>query len=136
MRGWGDTVGEITRLLTEVGPMTRAEMCQQLGLDRMSLSAVVTRMNRPGKTYPKRLYVMGYVHDHDGKKRYPRAVYALGELPDAKRPRSDARANKKRYREGLKLRMTANSVFHLGLTRRQYEAIRRSAVRVDGLHGV
>lgn len=136
MRGYGDTVSDITRLLHEVGPMTRAEMCQQLGMDRMTLSAVVTRMNRPGKTYPKRVYVTGYVFDHDGKRRYPRAVYALGDAPDAKRPRSNVKENKRRYREAEKLRMTMNSVFHLGRTRRQYQSIRRSAGGVDGLREV
>lgn len=130
-QGYGDSVANILRLLGEVGPMTRAEICQQLGgVDRMNISAIVTRMNRPSKTIPKRIHIARYVFDHEAKKRYPRAVYALGDAPDAKRPKPNPNANKRRYQEGLKLRMTANSVFNLGLTRRQYEALRRSANRI------
>lgn len=126
MRGWGSTVDLILGVLNEIGPMTRVEMGSHLEMDRQNLSAVVTRMNRPGKTYPKRIYIMGYVFDNGSDRRYPRAVYALGDKPDVRRPKSDVKANKRRYRAALKSRMTMNSVFNLGLTRREYEAIARS----------
>lgn len=123
---WGSTVARIVRLLNEEGAMSRAEICQRLGLDRTEVSAIVTRMAKPSATMPKRVYVKAYVYDCEGARRYPRAVYELGDKPDAKRPKADPKGAKERYRKRQKMLLTANSVFNLGLTRRQLKAQRGS----------
>lgn len=117
----GQTVADVIRLLTDFGPMTRVEICQHLGIDRRCASSIVSRMNRDSPRCPKRVYISGYTHDHEGERRYPRAIYALGNQPDVKRPKADPRAAKRRYNAKVKALNTANFVFNLGLPRRLYE---------------
>ena len=123
---WGETTARILNLLATQGPMTRAELQQATGLERMYLSAVVTRLNREGAKTPKRIHIQGYVHDHEGKRKYPRAVYALGNAPDAKKPKSNPREIKRQYLARMKAKHKMNSVFNLGLTNEQVRQIRRS----------
>lgn len=123
-RAWGATVADILAVLNELGEATPVEIAESLGLDRMQISSIMTRLRKPGPVSPKRIYVVRYIHDHDGARRYPRPVYAIGDLEDAKRPKPDVKANKRRYTQGLRKRMTTNSVFNLGLTRREYTAMR------------
>lgn len=125
-KDWGTTVTKIVKLLAEEGGMTRAEICMRLGLDRRDVSAVVSRLAKPGAKTPKRIYVKTYVHDCEGARRYPRAVYELGDKPDARRPKADPKGAKERYRRRQKMLLTANSVFNLGLTRRELKAQRGS----------
>lgn len=122
---YGSISAAILKIVQEFGPMTRQEIGDQLEMDRMYVSAIITRMTKDTVKAGKRLYVERYVYDSEGQKRYPRAVYAAGSEPCAKRPKADQKANRRRYVAGLRKRMTGNSVFNLGLTRRQYEAMRR-----------
>lgn len=119
----GEIVNQVLKALEEDGPLTRQEICDRIGLDRLYVSAVVTRMTKATPRKPKRIYIQGYVFDADGQRRYPRAVYALGDKPDAKRVREPRKEIARRYREAKKRRLTGISVFHLGLTRRQYNKI-------------
>ena len=122
-RDWGSVTIKILKAFEEHGEMTRKEVCDMIGIDRMYVSAVFTRMSKPWKTIPKRIHITRYVFDQEGQKRYPRAVYALGDKPDAKKPKADPKANRRRYEENLRKRMTGISVFHLGMTRLQYQAL-------------
>ncbi|CAB4151767.1 hypothetical protein UFOVP601_33 [uncultured Caudovirales phage] len=111
----------ILQLIEDEGPMSRAEICARLNLDKERSSAVVSRLNKPGARTPKRVYVCAYVYDMEGERYYPRAVFALGDLPDKPKPKVDLLAVRKRSREKLKKLRTANFVFHLALPRRVYE---------------
>lgn len=123
---YGSTVAAIIAALDECGPMTRAELSAHLGKDRTLVSAVVTRMARPTKDgQPKRLHVTNFVYDHEGSRRYPRAVYALGSYPDARKPKPDKAENKRRYDESRRLQQ-ASSVFTFGQPRRTH----RTKIRV------
>ena len=126
-RDWGSVTINILKAFEEHGEMTRKEVCDVIGLDRMYISSILTRLNKAGKTLPKRIHVVRYVYDEEGARRYPRAVYGLGDEPDAKKPKSNPSENRRRYRENLRKRMTGNNVFNLGLTRRQYLALRKAA---------
>lgn len=117
---YGQIVSQILQALKDYGPMTRIEICDALNTTRKSVSAVMTRLNRTSPRSPKRVYVKSYVYDHEGQRYYPRAVYDLGDKPDAKPPGADPVAARKRYLQRKKLRNTANSVFNLALTRKQY----------------
>lgn len=123
---YGETSTKILKIISEYGPMTRQEVCVHLDTNRMYVSAIITRMTKNTPVAGKRLYVDSYVYDSEGQKRYPRAVYAVGDKPDAKRPKPDHKETRRRYNANLRKRMTGNSVFNLGLTRRQYEAKRRA----------
>ena len=120
---YGEVVQRITALLQEFGPMTRTDMCVELNLDRMNVSAVVTRMSRATETTPKRVYISHYIHNVEGARDYPRAVYALGDKEDAKKPKRDKQKlleSKRRYNAKIRKLNTMNSVFNLGLTRKEF----------------
>ena len=117
---YGETVADILRLLDELGPLSRSEMCEELGLERTYVSAVVTRMASPTKRLPKRIHVSHYVYDMEGARRYPRAVYALGDKPDARRPKANKLDNRRRADAKRRVINTANSVFNLATPRREY----------------
>jgi len=125
-RSYGETVGKIIAALAECGEMTAKEICDHIRIKRDGVSTILTRMRRDLPTTPKRVYVVRYVYDAEGLRRYPRPVYALGTEADAPKPKAPTPENRKRYRERLRLRMTANSVFNLGLTRREYTAVMKA----------
>lgn len=121
MRKYGTLVQQIEQTLSELGSMTGAELCQELGVEKPELSAVVSRMAKPTKTLPKRLYVAGYTFEHETHgRRYPRAIYALGDFPDKPKPKPNRRETVRRYNANKRKRLTGNSVFNLGLPRRIY----------------
>lgn len=119
-QGRGFLVDAILKILKENGPMTRAELCKHLQQHDQHISSVVARMRRGSKTIPKRLHISNYVYDDEGARRYPRAVYALGNYPCAKSPGPQKKLNKKRYDEARRAKFAMNSVFNLGLPRRLY----------------
>ena len=122
MRKYGFLVKQIEKALCELGAMTGAELCQELGVEKAELSAVVSRMAKASKTLPKRLYIVGYTFEHETHdKRYPRAIYALGDLPDKPKPKPSWIDNVRRYSANKRKRLTGNSVFNLGNPRRIYE---------------
>lgn len=113
-RGYGNTTQKVLDLLAQNGPMTRAEITKELGYERDYVSSVVGRLSTKLVKTPKRIHIIGYTYDMEGERRYPRAIFALGDGKDAKRPKADLKANKRRYREKLKGRFYMNSVFNLG----------------------
>lgn len=117
-RGYGATVLAIEILLSQNGPMTRSQIEEELGVGKAQVSAVLTRMRRRDKSGVKRIHVKSWVHEHEGGRRYPRAVYAIGDKPCKQKPKADSRANKRRYLAGKRTALKANFVFHLGLTDR------------------
>jgi len=128
--GWGVTVTRILDLLQMFGPLTRADICEHLQgkHDAGNVSAILTRMRKSTPKNPKRIYIMRYIYEAEyGTRRYPRAVYALGDKPCVKKPKPQTKENRRRYRAKLKSLSTTNSVFNLGLTVRQIRETRRSA---------
>lgn len=120
MRKYGSTVNQILTLLTEVGPLTGADLCEIIGVGHDNLSGVLCRMRKPSKTQPKRIYVKSYVFEYDNSRRYPRPVFAVGDKQNASKPKSDKKAIRRRYDSAKKAKLTMNSVFNLGLPRRIY----------------
>lgn len=125
MKPYGSIVKEILTMLEEEGPMSRAEICKRLGRDKDEIAAVVTRLNKRSPVSGKRIHVKEYVYDMEGERRYPRAVYALGAAKDAPKPVRDTKETKRRYWARSQLKLRANSVFNLGLSRRQLMANRK-----------
>ena len=121
----GFIVREILRMLEEEGPMTRAEICKRLGRTKDEIAAIVSRLNKRSPVAGKRIYIKEYVHDMEGERTYPRAVYALGSGKDATKPISDQKEIKRRYWARSQLKLRANSVFNLGLSRSQLRAQRK-----------
>jgi hypothetical protein len=107
----GDLVKEMLAVL-QFGPATSAEICAEIGKHKDVVGATLSRLNKPGITTPKRIYIERYVYDHVGQRRYPRAQYALGDHEDARKPKSSAALNSRRHRESRNCMIT--SVFDLG----------------------
>ena len=129
MRKYGSLVQQIEKILVDTGAMTSAEICQELRLQKPELSAVISRMAKASQTMPKRIYIVGYTFEHEThKRRYPRAIYALGDLEDVPKPKPDRKETIRRYNANKRKRLTANSVFNLGLPRRIYEQRRSQSV--------
>lgn len=117
---WGELSSRILKVL-EDGPMTRAEICQALITDKESVSSILSRLRRDIDKVGKRIYVKSYVWDMEGARHYPRAMYELGNKPDAPKPKPDLKKVKSRYYAKLRMKRTANSVFNLGLPREVWD---------------
>lgn len=121
-QAYGVLVAKIERLLRQHGELTSAEICAELNLTRRNCGATLSRMNKALPTLSKRIYKVRYIYEHENQRRYPRSVYALGDFPDAKKPKANSAANSKRYRERANKKIA--SVFHLGLSRSQKRELR------------
>lgn len=97
----GAIVKQIMQMLDEDGPMTRAEICKRLGRPKDEIAAIVSRLNKRSPVAGKRIYVKSYRFVTDDERRYPRAVYAVGDKPDRKRPEPNVKLIKKRYWTGV-----------------------------------
>jgi transcription initiation factor IIE alpha subunit len=125
MRPYGQLADLILNLLKEFGAMTSFEIAQSLGMTKTEISGVLSRLHKTGARTPRRIYITNYVHDAEGSRRYPRAVYALGCKLDAPKPKSNIKANKKRYLQKKNARV--NSVWMLGMSRQQRRDIGMAA---------
>ena len=103
--------------LAEFGPMTAAELCSAVGRTHKQGAKAVSLLTKPSKQLPKRAYVYSYTFDGIGERRYPRAVYALGDKRDNPKPKPDPTATRRRWSESKQARV--NSVWSLGLTKEQ-----------------
>lgn len=122
----GDITKRILDAVAAYGPMTTGEICDLLGLKLEVSGSMVARLASARKTVPKRLYIERWIQDAEGQKLYPRAVYALGDKPCAKRPKADRVGVQRRYREKMYAKYKANSVFNLGNTLKDVERIRKT----------
>jgi hypothetical protein len=120
----GDTLSSLNRgcrvvaalaALVEHGEITAIELSDYLGIGRYDAHAVLKKLATPTKAGVKRAYIVRWVWDHEGAKKYPRPVYAPGKKSDAKRPVADQLANKRAYYHRQKKLATMNSVFNLGI---------------------
>jgi hypothetical protein len=110
-------VKRIYELLQEYGPMTRIEIERMIGVDKYNTSIAVGRLRKPLKRKPKRIYILEYVYDAEGGRRYPRPRYAVGDLPNAPKPKPDKTEIRRRYEQSRLTKFRNNNVFNLGKSR-------------------
>lgn len=99
-------------LLASVGPLTTREAAEFFSdSSHVNVSAVLSTM-RTGVR--KQVHIAEWTRDNGHGKEYLRAVYALGDQPDAKKPRNLSNSERcKRWK--AKRRIPAiNSVWALG----------------------
>lgn len=116
MTGWGINVLRIEDAIAKEGPMTGAQIARHLGLQRENIAQTISRMRRKGKKEPKRLYIIRWIHEDEGARRFVRAVYALGDRKCASKPKYDLAAiaaTRRRYYHKRKALITGNTVFNL-----------------------
>jgi hypothetical protein len=95
--------------IKEYGPMTSVQLSEELGVSRSYARACVAYCKRK-----KLIYVLRYEREAVDGHLYPRAVYQLGNQPDARRlPRLSKRAYDQRHRDKKQARVA--SVFALGI---------------------
>ena len=121
----GPLILAIISVLTQEGEATVAEISALTGLPSQNITVAVRRMLNPSKMYPKRAHIAGWTRtDESGRRAYLRAILALGDAPDAPRPK--AKENKKctaEYR--ARTRHKVNSVFMWAQPRHVRETARR-----------
>lgn len=108
-------INRIMSLLAEFGPMTAAEIMEMSGMDTHNTSDALLRLIKQNSKNPQRIHIIKWVTDQPGQRRYPRAVYALGEGPNTKKPKPDPNARKREYEARTKMRLKGSFVFNLGI---------------------
>lgn len=116
---WGNVTDRVLLHLAEA-PSTAADMREELELSVQVMSAVLCRLMHATKTMPKRIRVVRWIYEADGERTYPRAVYELGDKPDARKPKRDHPRVQRLYRARKKAAVMAVSVFRLGMPSSHY----------------
>jgi hypothetical protein len=126
---------EVLRLLAEHGPMTRAEIQEEIGASMGYASQLLHRLHRRLGI----IHIKAYRKTNTGYYRdRPIPLYALGAGKDApKPPHKTASQSCHEYRE--RKRRKVASVFDLGMSlkvRAARDSRRRNSTELDGHHGL
>ena len=122
----GVLVTKAWEALHEFGKITAQEFADYADIGRYDAHAVLNRMAKRTKDGLKRLHVADWTHEHDDARRYPRAVFMVGDKPDKKKPKPDLRDNRRRSEASRNKTLRMNSVFNMALTRDKIRELRRS----------
>lgn len=97
MSHWGVQSLRVLDVLAKCGPLTKGGIAQELGIPSDSLGGTLSYLMKgaPKLKQPRQVRIHSWVYQQDGQRCYPRAVYALGRQPDAKRPVADRLARKR-----------------------------------------
>ena len=106
--------------------LTAQEFADYADLGRYDAHAVLNRMKRRTKAGVKRIHIAAWTYEHDDARRYPRAVFMLGDKEDKQRPKPNVRLNRQRSEHKTIKAIRMTSVFNMGLTRDKVREIRKS----------
>ena len=112
--------------LHEFGKITAQEFADYADIGRYDAHAVLNRMAKRTKAGEKRIHIANWTYDHDDARRYPRAIFMIGDKPDKPRPKPDVAANRRRSELKRNRTFRMNSVFNMAMTRDKIREIRRS----------
>jgi hypothetical protein len=112
--------------LHEFGQITAQEFADYADIGRYDAHAVLNRMAKRTKDGLKRLYVFDWTYDHDDARRYPRAVFKIGDKPDKPKPKPNLRENRRRSEAHRNKTFRMNSVFNMAMPRDKIREIRKS----------
>ena len=93
-------LSRLHRRVDDTPAAVSAELCEAIGLDKLKVGAVLSRLVRESIDTPRRAHICAYTHDAEGARSYPRAVYALGDRPNVPKPKARPAVNSRRYRAG------------------------------------
>ena len=119
----------ILQALETDGPMSNADAQAQFGITRQQAGAVFSRLLKPTQRPtpgPKRVHICEWRYDAETGRKYPRPVYAIGDKPNAKKPKRNHKEVSRRYRANRK-RKLMNSIFNVSLTRAQRKEMTHAA---------
>lgn len=112
--------------LHEFGKITAQEFADYADIGRYDAHAVLNRMAKRTKAGEKRIHIANWTYDHDDARRYPRAIFMIGDKPDKPRPKPDVAANRRRSELKRNTTFRMNSVFNMAMTRDKIRELRRS----------
>ena len=110
MKGYSAVTDAVIEALVRYGSLTLQELVDYTGTNAESLRSILARMSKPGARTPKRIYVLQYLDFAEGERVYPRPLWALGALENAKKPKRKsqkecAKAFRLRHRTALSPRV-------------------------------
>ena len=123
----GVLVTKAWEALHEFGKITAQEFADYADIGRYDAHAVLNRMSKRTKDGLKRLYVADWAYEHDDARRYPRAIFMIGDKPDKKKPKPNITANRRRHEQSKNRMYRMNSVFNMAMTRDKIREIRKTA---------
>ena len=120
MNAWGSNTDRILLLLAEE-PMTKAELCRKLDLTHDQISSRLTKLKTESKRFGKRIYISGYTRHAILGKQHIRAIYSLGDKPDARRNIQKMTQKERSARSYVKriLAVRNSSIFRLTMKNRE-----------------
>ena len=106
------THDNVRELLADVGPLTSREVAEFFPeASHWNVSSALSALRRARN---KQVYIKTWRRNLEGNREHIRAVYALGNKPDARRPQAVTNAEKcQRWRKKQRI-PTVNSVWALG----------------------
>lgn len=122
----GTLIAKAWEALHEFGKITAQEFADYADIGRYDAHAALSKMNKRTKDGVKRIYIADWVYNHDDARRYPRAVFMIGDKSDKKKPKPDVAENRRRYEQGKNRMHRMNSVFNMALPRDKIRELRRS----------
>jgi hypothetical protein len=122
----GSHVIKVYEALHEFGKITAQEFADYADIGRYDAHAVLNRMNKRTKAGVKRIYIAGWTYDHDDARRYPRAIFMIGDKEDKLKPKPNIKENRRRSESKRNATFRMNSVFNMAMTRDRIREIRRS----------
>ena len=122
----GSHVTKVLEALETFGQITAQEFADYADIGRYDAHAVLNRMNKRTKAGVKRIYVFDWTYDHDNARRYPRAIFKLGDLSDKRKPKPNVKENRRRSELKRNTTFRMSSVFNMAMTRDKIRELRRS----------
>lgn len=121
----GTLISKAWEALHEFGKITAQEFADYADIGRYDAHAALAKMNKRTKAGVKRIYIAGWTYDHDDARRYPRAIFMIGDKEDKPKPKPDIAANRRRSELKRNRTFRMNSVFNMAMTRDKIREIRR-----------
>jgi hypothetical protein len=106
--------------------ITAQEFADYADIGRYDAHAVLNRMKRRTKAGVKRIHIAAWTYEHDDARRYPRAVFMLGDKEDKQRPKPNIRLNRQRSEHKAIKAIRMTSVFNLAMPRDTIREMRRN----------
>lgn len=122
----GVLVTKAWEALEEFGKITAQEFADYADIGRYDAHAALNKMNKRTKAGIKRIYVADWTYVHDDARRYPRAVFKLGDKPDKPKPKPNVKENRRRSEAHRNKTIRMTSVFNLGMTRDKIREVRKA----------
>ena len=122
----GTLIAKAWEALHEFGKITAQEFADYADIGRYDAHAALAKMNKRTKAGVKRIYIANWTYGHDDARRYPRAVFMIGDQPDKPRPKPNVRENRRRSEAHRNKILRMNSVFNMAMTRDKIRELRRA----------